>query len=146
MLPGALSLGFYERLVRLGGVRMLPRALDSYEILSRCRGVITIGGTTGVEALFYAKPVLLLGHAYYEAFGDGVFRPQGFEEIAPALQRMTWGPPFLPDLFDRFVVAVLERSYPGAYELMIDGATTTANYELIAAGVAQEVQALQEAR
>ena len=140
MLPGARRLGFYQRLVSLGDVYLLPREMDSYEIVRQCAGVVTIGGTTGIEALFCGKPVLLFGHAFYESFQEGVFRVNGFEDIAIGLKKMADMPSVDQELFGKFVTAVLVRSYPGSFELTSPNALDPTTYETIARGVGQEIR------
>lgn len=138
MSPGSRPLGFYQALTRQGNVRLLNPKIDSYDIICRCRGVITISGTSGFEALFYGKPVLLLGRAFYESFQEGVIRAGGYESIAESLQRMKKGINFRPEDLDRFVIALHRRSYPGAYEHTIDQIHDPSNYIALAAGVTQE--------
>ncbi len=138
MSPGSRPLGFYRELARLGNIRLLDHKTDGYDIISRCRGVVTISGTTGFEALFYGKPVLLLGRAFYDQFTEGVLRATGYEEIAAGLQEIKEGMSFDPASLDRFVVSLYRRSYPGAYEHTIPGIHDPSNVRVIAAGISAE--------
>ncbi len=140
MSPGSRPLGFYRELARLGNIRLLDHKTDGYDIISRCRGVVTISGTTGFEALFYGKPVLLLGRAFYDQFTEGVLRAAGYEEIAAGLQKIKEGMSFDPASLDRFVVSLYRRSYPGAYEHTIPGIHDPSNVSAIAAGISAEWQ------
>ena len=136
MFPGSRPFGFYQRLVECGNVRLIDPATDGYDIISRCRGVVTISGTSGYEALFLDKPVLVLGRAFYDQFHEGVIRAGGNEEIAGALQQMKAGHSFDPDDLDRFVVALYRCSYSGAYEHTIQNIHEASNYQALADGVA----------
>ncbi len=138
MSSGSRPLGFYRELVRLGNIRLLDQKTDGYDIISRCRGVVTISGTSGFEALFYGKPVLVLGRAFYDAFEEGVRRAGGYEEIASALQKIKDGWGFDPEDLNRFVVALYRRSYPGAYEFTIPNIEEPSNIRLLASGIAAE--------
>ena len=140
MTLGARPLRFYRTLARLGAW-IVPLSVDSYDILQRTGAVVTIGGTTGVEAFCSGIPVVLIGHAFYEVFSEGVEHVQHPAELAPALRRAVDIGRVDPRHIDRFVTAVWRRSYAGAYELPAEGALTTANYETMAQGIAAELTA-----
>jgi hypothetical protein len=137
MFPGCRPVGFYRRLAALGNVVLLHPSTDSYGVLPRCAGVVTISGTTGFEALFHGKPVLLFGRAFYEVFSAGVTRAQTYEQVAGALGRMVEGATFDPDELDRFVAAVFQRSYDG--EVRWD-ANDLANAAALAEGLTAELE------
>lgn len=139
MFWGRRPLGFYHRISRLGNVRFLDSRIDGHDVISRCKGVITISGSSGFEALYYGKPVLLLGRTFYESFREGVFRPQGLEDMAVRLQAMAAFSGFDPGLLDRFIVAVLKRSYRALGELMAPGVNEDSNYQRLAGAFVSEL-------
>ncbi len=108
---GTRPRGYYRRVATIPGVRLLPTTTDSYEVIARCRGVVTLAGTTGFEALCCGKPVLMFGHAFYEVFREGVFRSAGLEDAAEMLQRMSAHPHVDETLLEKFLAAVLQRTY-----------------------------------
>jgi hypothetical protein len=59
---------FYQRLRALPNVRLLGRQESSADLIRNSVGVATITGTAGWEALFYGKPVLVFGAAWYREF------------------------------------------------------------------------------
>lgn len=59
---------FYKRLRALPNVRLLGRQESSAELIRHSVGVATITGTAGWEALFFGKPVLVFGAAWYREF------------------------------------------------------------------------------
>ncbi len=140
MFPGRRPLGFYRKVVRLGNVRLMDSLIDGYDLIEKCRGVITISGTAGFEALFYGKPVLLFGQAFYQSFPDGVFQAGSYEQLAQVLGEMTSFPGFDPGHLDRFVVELCKRSYPGAFEDTLPEMTNPQNPLAIAQGVLSELR------
>jgi len=140
MNPGSRPIGFYRRLHQLGNVRLVDQRVDGHRLLARCKGVLTIAGTSGFEALFYGKPVLLFGHTFYEDFTEGVIRPRGLEEFAQKLQTIAHFPGFDPALLDKFVVAVLKRSYPGINETTAPEIHDRANDKALADALIAELQ------
>ncbi len=140
MFSGLRRLGFYRDLVKLGNVRLISPSIDGHELIACCQGVITIAGTAGFEALFYGKPVLMFGRSFYEDFHEGVFRAGSYEEIALALRRMCDGIQFEPAQFDRFIAAILRRSYPGINELPAAGVDEPSNHAALAKGLLAELE------
>lgn len=52
---------FYERLAGIPQAELVPRDLDTYELLRKCRFAATITGTVGWESISGGKPVLVFG-------------------------------------------------------------------------------------
>ena len=111
MAIGTRPWGFYKQIASIPGVRLCATGMNSYEIIEKCRGVVTLAGTTGLEALMLGKPVLIIGHAFYEIFSEGVFRTDGSSEsVVEALQRMASMEKVDEGALLRFIAASLQRS------------------------------------
>lgn len=54
--------------------------INSYDLIDSADVVVTFGSTVGIEANFYGKPSILLGHAVYEDTG-ACYRPRSHEEF-----------------------------------------------------------------
>ena len=55
----------YQEIIDIPNVILMHPSVPSKEILERCSLVITIGGTTGLEASFYKKPSIILNEMDY---------------------------------------------------------------------------------
>jgi hypothetical protein len=53
--------------------------IDTYALMDAVDLVVTFGSTMGIEALFWNKPSLLLGRAFYESL-EGIIQPGNHEE------------------------------------------------------------------
>ena len=62
--PGR-TISFYNQIMDLPNVKLLHPEVSQDEILKSCSLVITINGTTGLEAAFYGKPTLTLVETLY---------------------------------------------------------------------------------
>lgn len=60
--------------------------VDSYELMRQADLVVTYGSTTGVEAAFAGKPVIVLGPSAYDELGCAV-RPRTREELEIAMMK-----------------------------------------------------------
>ncbi|MSR86550.1 hypothetical protein EXS70_00015 [Candidatus Peribacteria bacterium] len=75
---------FYESLVRISSVTLVPRDLSTVDLEKHAVAVATVTGTAGLEALFHCIPVLMFGHCYYQ-YASGVYRIRTSEECKRAL-------------------------------------------------------------
>ena len=44
----------------------LVNNLPTFELVQACQGVVTLNSSVGLQAFFYGRPVLVLGHAFYD--------------------------------------------------------------------------------
>jgi hypothetical protein len=56
---------FYKKIMELPNVKLLHPSTNPNDILKKCSLVITIGGTTGLEAAFYGKPTITFVNTIY---------------------------------------------------------------------------------
>lgn len=62
--------GNAEQLARLVGPRVeVDNATDTFELVRRSAGVVTVNSSVGMQALLFGKPVLALGHANFAVPG-----------------------------------------------------------------------------
>jgi len=88
MSSGVRTLAFYKAVLKLPCVRLVDQFLDSYAIVPQAEAVITLGSTTGWEALMFNRPVLLAGRAFYEEFREGVVPLNDIEQLPHLLREM----------------------------------------------------------
>ncbi len=80
----------YDDLARLKNVTLIGTEANSYDLIRNCRAVATISGTSGWEALFRGKPVLVFGHVPYE-HAHGAFRIRSAEDCRAAIHCIKQG-------------------------------------------------------
>jgi hypothetical protein len=64
---------FYRRLAAMANVKCVDPRISSVNLIKNSIGVATVTGTAGWEALFYNKPCMVFGNAWYSEF-TGVTR------------------------------------------------------------------------
>jgi hypothetical protein len=74
---------FYQDLVKLSKVRLVPKNFSSFTLIKNSLAVATITGTAGWEALFYQKPVLMFGEIFYK-YAPGVFSIRSHQDCEEA--------------------------------------------------------------
>ena len=60
------SIEYYEKILNLPNVKLIHPTVNAQDLISKCSCVISISGSTGFEALFYKKPVILFSDEYYD--------------------------------------------------------------------------------
>lgn len=59
--------------------------IDSYQLMFATEKTVTFGSTVGIEALYFKKPSVLLGRAFYENL-NGLFKPSTHEEAVKLIK------------------------------------------------------------
>ena len=54
--------------------------IDTYELMDKSDKIIVFGSTTGIEAVYWNKPVILLSRAFYESL-NCLYKPASHEEV-----------------------------------------------------------------
>lgn len=59
-LSGWRDTGFYKEILKMPNVVLIHPSISNEELIKNCQMVITIAGTSGLEAAFYNKPSIIL--------------------------------------------------------------------------------------
>lgn len=76
--------GYYERIARIPGVRVVPIETDTFSLLEHARAIATITGTAGWEALLRGKRPLVFGIPWYRDC-PGVLLVRSLEDCRNAI-------------------------------------------------------------
>lgn len=74
VIGGYRSLDFYRSVQELPNVVLLAEYFPTEPVVANSAMVCTLTGTVGLQALMQGKPLLLLGHVFYDCI-DGILRP-----------------------------------------------------------------------
>lgn len=107
------SVAFYQELIDIPSVRLVPRNTSTYKLMQHCVAVSTATGAAGWEALFRRKPYLMFGHHVYQ-YAPGVIPVHDLASCKRALD-MALNGDFVPELTDLrlFLKAVEETAIHG---------------------------------
>jgi len=64
-IRGWRELSFYKQIMEIQNVDLLHPSVSSEEIMKKCSLVVTVGGTSGLEAAFYGKPSIIFADMGY---------------------------------------------------------------------------------
>lgn len=81
---------YYDGIAALPNVVFLPTGMSSVQLIDRAKGVATIAGAVGWEALVRGKPVICFGGAWYGAC-RGAYRASDADDVRRAVRAMESG-------------------------------------------------------
>jgi hypothetical protein len=106
---GWRPLSFYKELINLPNVKILHPSTDPMELIKKCDLVVTIAGTTGLEAAFYEKPTVILSDQLYSET-PFTYRIQNLEELPKIIRKALQNKVNLSDL-GKFVKMMDENTF-----------------------------------
>jgi hypothetical protein len=79
---------FYQEILDMPNVILLDPFLENEKILKKCSLVITITGTTAIEAAFYEKPSIVLGKIWGESqLASSLLKITNIEDLPNTIQK-----------------------------------------------------------
>jgi hypothetical protein len=87
-LSGWRSLSNYKRILELPNVKLVNPSLSRDELMKNCSLVITIGGTSAVEAAFYGKPSLIFADVWGYTVLSSIQKVRTIEELPHLIRKM----------------------------------------------------------
>lgn len=98
---------------RYSSLYYLPAEIHGRQVLERARRVVTLTSSVGWEAAAAGRNVYVLGEIFFDQL-PGIVRIDGFPSLREELRKPPLDRTVLTsELFEAFVAAMVERSYPG---------------------------------
>lgn len=79
------DISFYKYLMNIPNVKLIHPSFSNEEIIKKSSMVITIAGTTGLEAAFYGKPVITLTKQFYSVL-PSVYELKKLEDLSSVIR------------------------------------------------------------
>jgi hypothetical protein len=136
----------YKRLNAVPNIRLLRSNIPGKQVIRDARGVITITGTAGFEAMLMGKPVVVFGRTFYSA-QPGVVHLDHIRDLRAALAELDKAPSLQDGPILDFLAAYLGSIHPGMTDFFAGQAGKTGldpdeNARKVADGLAQTLRAL----
>ena len=110
---------FYKDMKKLPNVRVIDPWVDSHELIQKAEAGVVLTSTVGWEALMYGKPVVALGHVFYDTYRY-CYKVRDIFNFAEELRAILARVPSREEVLKEFVpyfAAYLKAMYPGNYVL-----------------------------
>ena len=110
----------YQKIIDIPNVKFFHPNVNAQEILKKSKGIISISGATGFEALFYKKPVILFSNDHYDGLSM-VTKVNTMNELPKTIVKAISDFRFNQDELGIFMGILKEKSLPVVwYEIMKD--------------------------
>jgi len=106
---GWRSVSTYKAIMQLPNVILLHHSVNSNEIIKKCSLVITISGSSGLEAAFYGKPSIVFVNTTYSSL-PSTHKLQSIEELPQAIHSSLEKQVKISDL-NKYVTLINENSF-----------------------------------
>lgn len=103
---------FYERINAMPGVYMVNPLESSFPFINDCRAVITLTGTSGLEAILLGKPAVFLGNFTYKFIEQGFVLHSDLSTLKDVLNAIDEITPASDDVLIKLLAAIHAVSFP----------------------------------
>lgn len=111
----------YKKIINIPNVKFIHPNVRSLDILKNSQSVIAISGSTGFEALFYKKPVILFGDEHYDCVST-VTKVQNINDLPKLIRNAIKNFKFDQMELNRFMKILNENSLSVPYaSILKDG-------------------------
>src|SRR5262249_50701445 len=100
----------FRPLAELTNVRLCHPLVSTYQLIKRAEALVTITGSSGLEAILLGTRVATLGRPFYSEF-PGVRVLESPEQIFSALADASWRPEAYLGELETFIPAYLQSVY-----------------------------------
>jgi hypothetical protein len=103
------NIDYYKNIIALPNVKLVHPSINNEELLKKCSLVITIVGTTALEATIYKKPSIIFGEVIFSKL-PSVFKIKNIEDL-PELIRNAINTKVNFDDLNEFVNIIINNSF-----------------------------------
>lgn len=132
---------FYKEMRKLPNVRVVDPWVDSHELIQKAEAVVVLTSTVGWEALMYGKPVVALGHVFYDTYRY-CYKVRDIFNFAEELREILARFPSREEASKEFVpyfAAYLKAMYPGNYVLSDSRLTEVENVKNLTKALEEKI-------
>lgn len=104
--------GFYEKINNLPGVYLVDPRETSFQFINNAEAVITLTGTSGLEAILLKKPAIFLGNFIYKFIEEGFVLTNDLSALPEILNNLEKIQAASDDILIRLLAAIKEVSFP----------------------------------
>jgi len=109
---GLRPCSFYNNIQQLPNVRLIHPLCSGRDLIKNATVVITITGTSGLEALIHGKPLIMMGQPPYRLLNEGYIYEPDPRKIASAIERVIRLPKINQENLLRYLAILIEESFP----------------------------------
>jgi len=113
-IRGWREIDFYKKVLEIPNVEFLHPSVSSVNLMKKCSLVITVGGTSGLEAAFYQKPSIIFADMGYGKLLPSVHRIKSVTELSNAI-KISIEKTVNPDDLSKYIEIMKKNSFEFDY-------------------------------
>lgn len=82
--------GYYRKIASIKNVKLIPKNINSYDLIDRSKAVALVTGSAAWEAVLRSKPAIIFGYVWYENC-QGILKVNNAESCRAAIQKIIDG-------------------------------------------------------
>ena len=103
------TISYYKQIMHLPNVRLIHTSADSKEIIKKCSLVVTVAGSSCLEAAFYNKPSIVFADVSFSSL-PSVYRIKSYEDL-PQTIRVSLQKKVDPSELGKFIYFIDQNSF-----------------------------------
>ena len=107
------SIEFYKKIIALPNVQLIHSNVNNFEMISKSDLIILINSSSGLESLFYKKPVIVFGDVFYDVTSM-VNKVENIEDLPNLIRDSLFSSKFSNDELS-FLIESIERNHIVVY-------------------------------
>lgn len=78
---------YYKEIIKLPNVKLIHPSVDNEEIIKKCSMIISVSGTSGMEAAFYEKPAIIFSEFWGSSLLSSVYKIDRVEDLPQIIKK-----------------------------------------------------------
>lgn len=124
------DVSFYQNIISMPNVKLVHPTVNPHDLISKCDAVISITGSTGFEALFYRKPVVLFSDEYYDKLSM-VYKVKNLIQLPTLISQALSNPNFDNHEFNILIESAISQSIKIPYFEIMKNALDVSSYHRV---------------
>lgn len=83
---GSKKINFYSKVKEFQNVKLIKPSSNIHELIIKSKAVAVITGTSGLEAIFYNKPVIIFGNVFYD-FYPYIYKVENLDNLSTLIKK-----------------------------------------------------------
>jgi hypothetical protein len=142
---GLRATSFYKEIKKNPQARLISPLVSIHDLIENAALVVVLSGTTGLEALFYEKPVIVLGNPFYK-FSGLCYTVENLNALPNVVKRALEGKLVDREILLKFIVSTLQGTYGAEFFWGLQASLSKENVTRLCDAVLTEMKAEQSGR
>jgi hypothetical protein len=109
---GSKEIEFYKKIKKLPNVRLINPWIGINDLIKKSSAIAVLTGTTGLEAIFWEKPVIMFGKVFFDIY-PGIYKVNNLNELPDLINKITKEHHVDKTVLKKYVYSYISSGYIG---------------------------------